>query len=257
MRQVVVAVSVAAAIVLAFIGSGALGGTAIQDAAGGALSSEATVLGPSGPAFSIWSVIYAGLAGYTVWQALPSQAGRTLHRRVGYGVAVSAVLNALWIGAVQWGQVFLSLVIIVVLLVTMLFLFNRVVQRRERAGIAELLFADGMVGLYLGWVTIATGANLAAVMVQLGFESWAEVPGWPGAIALTFVAGAAIATAWRGGRLAPAIATSWGLSWIAVERWTASPEAPVVATTAVVLAGLILLVALIAFALRVRRVRRA
>ena len=112
MRQVVVAVSVAAAIVLAFIGSGALGGTAIQDAAGGALSSEATVLGPSGPAFSIWSVIYAGLAGYTIWQALPSQAGGELHRRIGYGVAVSAALNALWIGSVQWGQVFLSLVII-------------------------------------------------------------------------------------------------------------------------------------------------
>ncbi|MGO1849045.1 MAG: hypothetical protein ACTH0F_07615, partial [Microbacterium sp.] len=48
--------------------------------------------------------------------------------------------------------------------------------------------------------------------------------------------------AWRGGRWAPAVATCWGLVWIAVGRWAGGPEAPVVATTAVVLAIIVLVV---------------
>src|SRR5699024_9254852 len=48
----------AAALVAAFIGSGALGGTPIAEAAGGVLSADATPVAPAGSAFSIWSVIY-------------------------------------------------------------------------------------------------------------------------------------------------------------------------------------------------------
>lgn len=252
-RQIVVAVTVAIAIVLAFIGSGAFGGTAIQDAAGGALSSGATVLGPSGIAFSIWSVIYTALAGYTIWQALPGQADRAIHRDIGYGVALSAVFNAVWIGSIQLGLVFASLVIIVVLLVILLVLFAKVRRRVEQGSVVEIIFVDGMIGLYLGWVTIATGANLAAVLADQGFESWTQAPGWPGVIALIGVASLAIAVALRGGRLAPSIATAWGMSWIAVERWTATPEAPLVATAAVIIAALIVLVAVIAFIRRVAK----
>ena len=67
------AVAVVVAIGLAFIGSGALGGTAVSDAAGGALLADATPLAPASTAFSIWSVIYVGLAVYAVYQLLPAQ----------------------------------------------------------------------------------------------------------------------------------------------------------------------------------------
>lgn len=63
---IITLIGVAAAIVMAFIGSGALGGTPVAEAAGGALSADATPLAPAGTAFSIWSVIYIGLAGYAI-----------------------------------------------------------------------------------------------------------------------------------------------------------------------------------------------
>src|SRR5690625_7537394 len=66
-------VAVGVAIVLSFLGSGALGGTPINAAADGALSADATPFAPAGPAFSLWSVIYAGLVGYAVYQLLPAQ----------------------------------------------------------------------------------------------------------------------------------------------------------------------------------------
>ena len=65
-RQATVAVSAVVAIIGAFMGSGAAGGTPIDRAAGGALSATATPIAPAGPAFSIWSVIYLGLIAYAV-----------------------------------------------------------------------------------------------------------------------------------------------------------------------------------------------
>ncbi|MBB1024382.1 tryptophan-rich sensory protein, partial [Dietzia sp. DQ12-76] len=69
---VVTLLGVAAAIVAAFVGSGALGGTPVADAAGGALSADATPVAPAGSAFSIWSVIYLGLIVYALWQLSPT-----------------------------------------------------------------------------------------------------------------------------------------------------------------------------------------
>src|ERR1700712_5282102 len=107
-RQLTVLVSAIIAIVGAFIGSGAAGGTPIQDAAGGALAADATPIAPGGPAFAIWSVIYAGLIAYAVWQLLPAQRRDPRQRTLGYPIAASLILNAAWILSVQFGLLGLS-----------------------------------------------------------------------------------------------------------------------------------------------------
>ncbi|WP_309104087.1 TspO/MBR family protein [Microbacterium sp.] len=256
-RQVIVAVTVLAAVVLAFVGSGAFGGTSIRDAAGGTFASDATVVAPAGAAFGIWSVIYLGLFGYAIWQAFPGQAAKATHRSVGYGIAASSLLNAVWIACVQASRIAESTVIIVVLLGVLLITFSRLRRRDRRGTIAEIVLIDGTIGLYLGWVTVATVANVAAWLASIGFDSWAEAPGWPGVIALFVAALFAVATGWSGGRWAPAAATAWGLAWIAVERWTGAPEAPAVAWTAVVLAVAVLAVSAWSFQRRIRRQKDA
>ena len=67
LRQVVVLLTSLAAIGAAFVGSGAVVGTPIQEAAGGWLDSDSTLIAPARPAFSIWSVIYTGLLMYALW----------------------------------------------------------------------------------------------------------------------------------------------------------------------------------------------
>lgn len=238
------------AIAGAFIGSGALGGTPIQDAAGGALAADATLIAPAGPAFSIWSVIYAGLLGYAVWQLLPTQATRDVHRRVGYLVALSMVLNALWIGAIQLDQLGLSVLVIVVLLGVLGILLHRLVSARaQRASrgtrVVDAVVLHGTVGLYLGWVTIATAANITAWLVAIGFDGFGIAPeAW--GVAVVIVAGAiGIATALASrGRLAPAIALSWGLGWVAMARLNDEPHSVAVGTTALIAAVVVLLVAI-------------
>lgn len=241
-RRIVVALTVAGSLVAALFGSGLFGGPGIADAAGGTFAADATVLAPAGFAFAIWSVIYLGLLAYALWQFAPAQAAKPRHRAVGYGVAASALLNAVWIVCVLAWRIAESFVIIVILLGVLLVTFVRACRRPRRGTAAEAVLIDGVIGLYLGWVTVAAAANLAAWLADMGIAAWAQAPGVPGTITLVGAGIIAVLTAWRSGRWAPGAATAWGLSWIAVGRWAGGPEAPVVATTAVVLAIIVLVV---------------
>src|SRR3546814_16885577 len=96
-RQIVVLSAVSFMLVAAMVGTGLLGGTPAQDVQDGALDADASYLAPAGPAFSIWSVIYLGLIGYAVWQALPRQRAHPRQRARGWLGALTRVLHGLWL----------------------------------------------------------------------------------------------------------------------------------------------------------------
>lgn len=253
LRQVVVLAGALVAVAAAAVGSGAFGGQPIQDAAGGALSATATPVAPDSPAFSIWSAIYAGLLAFAVLQALPGRGADPRLRATAWWVLASMLLNAAWIGVVQADRLRLSLVVIVALLLVLGVLVLRLVELRP-VGAARTLVLDGTVGLYTGWLSVATLANLAAVLAAGGAAELA-----PGAVAwpMTMVAvAAAAAVAWttfaaRRRVLATAmgLALAWGLGWIAVGRFRGPLESPVVAWAAVA-AALVALSAAAVVALR-------
>ena len=234
LRQSVVAASAVIAIVGSFIGSGAAGGTPIQDAAGGALATDATPIAPGGTAFGIWSVIYLGLIAYAIWQFLPAQKSDPRQRLLGYPIAASLILNAAWILSIQFDLLPLSVPVIVLLLAVLIFTFRLTIVTRPRT-LVEAVVADGTVGLYLGWVCVATAANITAWLVFAGFDGWGlDADAW--AVAVIAVAGlVGVLLAVRGrGRLAPAISLSWGLAWVAVARITGDLVSQPAAAAAIV-----------------------
>ena len=233
-RQVVVVVSAVLAIVGSFIGSGAAGGTPIQDAAGGALSADATPIAPAGSAFSIWSVIYLGLIAYAIWQLLPAQKEDPRQRKLGYPVAASLILNAAWILSIQFDLLALSVPVIVLLLAVLVWCFRLTLASRPK-NVVETIVADGTIGLYLGWVCVATAANIAAVLVAAGFSGWG-LPSNVWAVVVVAIAGLigiAVAVGGRG-RIAPALSLSWGLAWLAVGRLTGDLVSVPAAVTAII-----------------------
>ncbi len=219
-RQSVVLISATLAVVGAFIGSGAAGGTPIQDAAGGALAADATPIAPGGPAFAIWTPIYAGLLAYAVWQSLPKQKTDDRQRRLGYPIAASLILNAAWILSIQFGFLGASVPIIAALLAVLVLAFRITIASRPK-GIVESIVADGTVGLYLGWVCIATAANVTAFLVAAGFRGLGLGPDLWSVIVLAVACLVGVLVAvWGYGRLAPTVSLSWGLAWVAVARLT-------------------------------------
>ncbi|CAN5573898.1 tryptophan-rich sensory protein [soil metagenome] len=239
-RQITVAASAVFAVVGAFVGSGAAGGTPIQDAAGGALAADATLIAPAGPAFSVWSVIYLGLLAYAVWQFLPAQSSAERHRRLGYPVAASLVLNGLWILSIQFDLLPLSVPIIIALLVVLVLAFLRALALPPLSR-TDAALTDGTIGLYLGWVCVATAANITALVVAAGFTGFGIPPEVWAVILLAVVAVIGIALAWRGrGRIAPALTLAWGLVWVAVGRLAGEPHSLATGIAALTAAVLVL-----------------
>ncbi|QCB94814.1 tryptophan-rich sensory protein [Cellulomonas shaoxiangyii] len=244
-RQVTVLIGAGVAIVAAAIGSGAAGGQPVAEAAGGALSATATPLAPDSPAFSIWSVIYTGLAVFAIVQALPRQGSDPRLRAVSWWVLGSMLLNALWIAAVQGDSVGGSVVVIVVLLAVLAVIFVKVVRIAHTGTVASWV-TDLTVGLYLGWVSVATLANTAAFLavagvgeLGLGATTWSVI---------VLAAAAALSVAYAVfGRRRPAVvipiglAMAWGLMWIGIGRTQGPLLDGTVATAAFVAAGVALL----------------
>lgn len=224
-------------IAAAVLGSGLFGGTEVEGSSSGALSDTATPLAPSGPAFSIWTLIYLGLAAHAVWQALPRQRGDCRQRAMGWLAVASLVLNAAWILCAQAGLLPLTVVVILLLLAVLLAIFEQL-RRLPARSLLETVVVDGTFGLYLGWVSVATVANISALLADLGVRPAAfELPAI-GVLALIVVVAAVIALR-GGGRIAPALAILWGVAWIGVGRAVGEPASATLAIAAAVACALI------------------
>ncbi|WP_421742702.1 tryptophan-rich sensory protein [Cellulomonas sp.] len=248
-RQVTVLLGAVVAIAGAAVGSGAFGGQPIAEAAGGALSATATPLAPDSPAFSIWSLIYLGLGVYAVVQALPRQGADPRLRAVSWWVLASMLLNALWIGVVQAGSVGGSVVVIGVLLAVLAVIFVRLV-RIAHTGAVTSVITDTTVGLYLGWVSVATLANIAAFLADAGVgELGLGATAWS---VIVLAAAAALSVAYAVfGRTRPTVivpiglAMAWGLTWIGLGRTNGPVVDQTVATAAFAAAAIALLAPLV------------
>ncbi|MBO9568614.1 MAG: tryptophan-rich sensory protein [Cellulomonas iranensis] len=257
-RQVVVLVGSLVAALGAAYGSGAFGGQSTADAAGGALSASATPLAPDTPAFSIWSVIYTALLVFAVVQALPRYASDARLRAVSWWLLASMLLNALWIGVVQAGSVGGSVLVIVALVVVLSVVLVRLVRTPHTAALPSAV-TDVTTGLYLGWVSVATLANVAAFLtvaevgeLGLGATTWAVV---------VLAAGAVLSVAYAVfARVRPAVALpiglamAWGLAWIGLGR-TNGPLVDATVANAAFVASAVALLAPVVTTLAARRRR--
>lgn len=243
LRQVGVLVSEIACVVGTLVGVGVIG-TRVEESSGGSLAADATLLAPGVPAFSIWSVVYAGLAAYTIWQLLPRQGANPRARATGWLAAASMLLNAGWLLVTQVGWLWVSVAVILALVGVLGVLVQRLTVQRT-VGLVERLVLDATFGLYLGWVAVATCANVTATLVASGVRPG---DGLAQALAVVVIAVAAAIGALLarqlGGRLAVAAAMAWGLGWIAWARALDEPRSLVTAWAAGLAALIVMAAAL-------------
>lgn len=234
-RQIGVTIAEIACIVGTLAGFGLLG-TRVEETSGGALASDATLIAPAGPAFRIWSVIYLGLLAYVIWQWRSENARTERTRSTGWLIAVSMLLNASWLLVTQQGWIWASVIVIAALMAVLGVVMVRLARHRPRTRV-ERVVVDATLGLYTGWVAVATCANVTAALVGARVEVPAQAAGWVGAAVLTVAVGVCYLLGRRSGaRWAIAAAMSWGLAWIAVARLTDEPRSVVVGIAAIVAA---------------------
>lgn len=237
-RQIAVISATCFMIIAAAVGTGALGGTSVQNLQNGALDADASFLAPARPAFSIWTAIYLLLIAYTIWQALPHQRANVRQRAIGWWVALTMVLNGLWLVTAQFGTLALTVVVIFVLAAALAVTFQRTVAVPTES-VADAVLIDGTTGLHLGWVTLASVANTSAWLTASGFEVAAPDVWGVAVLVVVAVIGVAFALL-SGGRFAPGLAIAWGLSWLAVGRLTGEPASAAIGITAIVVAVVVI-----------------
>jgi hypothetical protein len=118
---------------------------------------------PAGLTFSIWGIIYLLLVVYCIVQFTGSD--QVVIKDIGWLFGVTCVLNASWIVFWHYGKLSLSLVVMAGLLVTLI-LINLKIQNLP-LGIIKASF-----GIYLGWICIATIANVTALLVNYSWNGF-------------------------------------------------------------------------------------
>lgn len=130
---------------------------------------------PAGYVFAIWGVIYALLAGFVVYSFINTRSKGV--NRAGYLFAISCVLNGAWLFAWHWLYMGLSLAIMVGLLAILVVIVNRVRAVGGVSSTAEKWLVRIPFSVYLGWISVATIANVSVVLFNAGWSGWGLTPG--------------------------------------------------------------------------------
>jgi hypothetical protein len=207
LRQAVVVGSVAGGIV-----SGATGDY------GDASTSPSLIL-PADYAFTIWGPIYGGSIVYAVQHARPSRSADPLFRRTGWVVAAAYGLAGTWVRAQRHPRLQLALIGATAAATALSYARARPVTPQERLSIQDRWTVRVPVGLFAGWITLATAAGgTEALMAARGGDLPVNHKRW--AMGVLTVTGAAVATIGVRAPLSLAYpaAVSWGLIGTAVRN---------------------------------------
>ncbi len=131
---------------------------------------------PAGLTFAIWGLIYVLLGIFAIYPLTPG-ARRDSQRtefvqRIGPWFFVSCLANIGWIFAWHYQILPLSLAFMLILLGCLLAIYLRLKVGKSDATKAERYFAHLPFSVYLGWITIATIANVTALLVDISWNAW-------------------------------------------------------------------------------------
>jgi len=166
------------AFILTVLVNGLAGSTTILGGKDTAQISDAnpTLITPAGYVFSIWGVIYVLLGIFVVFQALPSEKGKDYKKSIGWLFVLSSIFNIAWLFLWQFEYLSLSVVLMFLLLASLISIYLRLSIGKSKVGFREKLAIHVPFSVYLGWITIASIANVAVTLVSVNWDGFGISP---------------------------------------------------------------------------------
>jgi len=123
---------------------------------------------PAGFTFAIWSVIYVLLIIFTTYLWVGDK-GDKVTDTLGFWFIANALANGFWLVFWHYEFVFISIIIMLFMLYTLMVMYQK---------LDISYFSDSPtpwqarvpVSVYLGWISVATIANMTVVFVHLGYQ---------------------------------------------------------------------------------------
>jgi len=131
-----------------------------------------TLITPAGYVFSIWGIIYFLLGVFVVFQALPSQKGKEYTKKISWLFVLSSIINIVWLFLWQYNFLSLSVVLMFLLLISLILIYTRLGIGKTQAKLSEKLAIRLPFSIYLGWITIASIANVSVTLVSVGWDGF-------------------------------------------------------------------------------------
>jgi hypothetical protein len=135
---------------------------------------------PAGITFGIWGVIYFSLLCFIIYQLWLAFSGKApaalayLMLKMKDWFLISSVANACWLFAWHYHLIPVSVAIMLMLLISLLVIHHNFGISIVPATLPEKIFIHFPFSIYLGWIAIATIANIAALLVYAGWEGSVE-----------------------------------------------------------------------------------
>jgi benzodiazapine receptor len=200
---------------------------------------------PAGYVFAIWGIIYALLLVFVIYQTLPKQKNKSFQKQIGALFILSSIFNIVWLFLWQYDYITVSVGLMFALLATLTAIYLRLGIGKTKVPLTEKLCVHVPFSVYLGWITVASIANVAAALVSvkwnglgLSAETWAIV-----AMIVALVVVLTVIIARRD--IAYSLVAVWALAGIAVEQ----SLYPNIITVAEIAIAVILIALILSFAI--------
>jgi hypothetical protein len=138
---------------------------------------------PAGYVFSIWGIIYIGLISIAIYQALPANREAASQRASGWWISLGGLANSAWIFLWHYQQFVLSVLVMLLLLATLIITYINLGINSAKVTSAERWAVHLPISVYLGWITVATVANITVMLEYLNWGRFGLEPlTWMGII---------------------------------------------------------------------------
>ncbi|WP_070733014.1 hypothetical protein [Hymenobacter glacialis] len=128
-----------------------------------------TLLTPAGYAFSIWGLIFLGLAVYAVWQLLPAQSRLSLPTALAKPLTLANIATAGWVVLFAYEEILPSVGLMVLILALLMVVYGR--ARRRIFVNAAPTWVGVPFSLFLGWISVASVINITIGLRELGWQT--------------------------------------------------------------------------------------
>ncbi len=126
---------------------------------------------PAGLTFAIWGVIYVLIFCFAIYQLADLfgkiETSKDYVNKISFWFILGSIGNIIWIFLWHYEQILLSMIPILVLFFSLLMAYLRLDIGKSTAPKKERYFIQLPISVYFGWLTVATIANVTAVLVTL------------------------------------------------------------------------------------------
>jgi len=125
---------------------------------------------PAAITFSIWGVIYTLLAAFTIYQFFKIDINAQKLNKIGVIFSVSSVANLLWIFAWHYLLIELTLPLMLIMLISLMLIAKEL--RDLELSNKDKVLVKAPFSVYYGWITVATIANITALLVGINWNGF-------------------------------------------------------------------------------------